>query len=323
MAFEDTANKALIRGQFDLPLIRGWRAEDGQPLSYFGLTGPMVRDLLDWREHLNLRTAVELVGKSPAEKQAANQVVSTMKTTLFVQGLTSGFQVLRGDIEEVIHFGVDADGSVPQCMEEGVPAREADFQYDLVNLDFDGGLYYKNASRRLSRIDAIRRVIERHRGKSFLLMITINVRDTLANEPDRLIGGLVNLHAGTQLEETLRWHLNADEGTRHYKLKMVVPYIVQRFAEPLGFTVVCRPPVFYVGHQRARMLHFAFELRQMHQPLGAVSAQTLLHLSTMPLLNSENGQFVVDRSIPGCPDEPSIREELEFIGADLIVFNNG
>src|SRR5215208_2130579 len=102
MAFEDTPNKAKIRRSWDLPIIERWHTRLARPLSYFGLTGPELRDLRDWKQHVSIKTAVESLGKTKAQRKVADETIGRLLTNIMIHDISSGFQLLRGDIEDVI-----------------------------------------------------------------------------------------------------------------------------------------------------------------------------------------------------------------------------
>ena len=74
---------------------------------------------------------------------------------------------------------------------DGTP-HLARFSYDLVNLDFDGGLGYRSmrAHGTAKRTIAIKKLFERQEGHSFILLLTINVRHTLGEEIQEYLGNL-------------------------------------------------------------------------------------------------------------------------------------
>ncbi len=143
-AFRDTPNKAAIRQQWDQPILARFHDKKGTGLTYFGLPGPDIHDLLDWRDLLDsARTGVESPGHTKMERYEADQTIGRLNLNIMVNGLGSGFQLLVADVEDVIIDGVDSKGNRPQ-KNDGQAAHVAHFRYDLVNLDFDGGLGYTN-----------------------------------------------------------------------------------------------------------------------------------------------------------------------------------
>lgn len=94
-AYANTPNKALIRRCWDLPILEDWHSKVGRPLTYFGLPGPEIHDLLDWRHVLGIRTGVESPGHNKKERGIADEAIGRMNTNIMFNGLSSGFQLLR------------------------------------------------------------------------------------------------------------------------------------------------------------------------------------------------------------------------------------
>ena len=133
--FIGSSAKETARRLWDLPIIRR-RAEVLQTkLSYLGLPRPDLKDLSEWAPFLGQRTAVERLRK-PARQRAIDQDVHRqMLVNVMTGGLSDGFELLRGQIEDII-IGRDVDGEQP-ALSYGDPVR---FHDDLVNLDFVGGI---------------------------------------------------------------------------------------------------------------------------------------------------------------------------------------
>src|ERR1700716_3530357 len=98
MSFADTENKATIRRQWDRALLQHWLQKQRlSHLTYFGLPGPDVHDLIDWNDFLDRRrTGAESVGHTKREQIKAQNDMGRLTTNLFVAGISSGFQLLRG-----------------------------------------------------------------------------------------------------------------------------------------------------------------------------------------------------------------------------------
>jgi hypothetical protein len=290
-AYANTENKAAIRRQWDLPILQQWRSKIGRPLTYFGLPGPDIWDFLDWRQVLDSRrTAVESLGYTAKHCAEAANTIGLLQSNVMIHGISSGFQLLRGDVEDVLLNAVDADRNRPQ-INDGQPAHLARFGYDVVNLDFDGGLGHTDKHGAAKRVRALKKLFERQQGHSFVLLLTINLRDTLGRELETYLKGLQTRDRGPGWTGIIDWYLNRRDGEREYWLKAVVPSFVHVTAELNMFRSTCRPPIFYQGHQRAQLVHFAFELEAQEGSLRSFSAQDDRHLLELPLLRAENGRL--------------------------------
>jgi hypothetical protein len=292
MAFADTPNKAAIRRLWDLPLLEQWHMRLSRGMTYFGLTGPEMHDLLDWKHLIDYKTTVESLGRTKKQRREADETIGRLMTNMMLHGISSGFQILRGDIEDVIINAVDTDGRVPQ-MNDGRPAHLSRFSYDIVNLDFDGGLGYRNRQGAAKRTTAIKKIFERQMGHSFVMLLTINIRDTLGNEIDGYLRDLRSRDRGTGWKDLIDWYLCRPDGEREYKLKAMVPSFIHAIAEPQMFRSMCRPPIVYDGHERARMMHFAFELESQQGNLRSFSQQDDRDLIELPLIRCRDSQFMI------------------------------
>jgi hypothetical protein len=304
MPYVSTANKAAIRQLYDQPIIERWRHEIGRPLAYFGLPGPEICDFLEWGYLLAAeRTAVESPGKNAVERRLASNAGRRMMSNVLANRMSSGFQLLRGDIEDII-IGVLDEKGTPPTRNNGAPVERARFSYDFVNLDFDGGLGYRDKSGKAKRIDAIKKLFERQEGTSFLLLLTLNVRHNLGKAIEQNLADLEKRYEHEELGKVLRWYLKRNR--QDELLKVVVPTLVHAAAELWSFRVSCYPPITYVGHEHARMVHFAFELRAEAANLRSVSDQCERDLITLPLLTCDGGKLTLGGQFPGFQANQSV-----------------
>lgn len=286
MAFADSANKKVIRDQWDLPILTRWSTRAGRNLTYFGLTGPRMLDLLAWSAVLERRRdAVEELPRAKAKREKADEAAAKLQQNAFRHQLADGLEVLRGDIGDIIIDGIDAFGTRPQ-MSDGQAAERARFAYDLHNLDFDGGLgFIVKRTGEAPRVDALKKLIERQKGHDFILMLTVNVRTTLGPNIEDYLQRLNRLPAG----DLTGWYKDRGDGEVDHRLKAVVPLLVRASAEMAGFVAFCHPPVTYVGHESARMVHFCFELTTEDKVFAGVSPQQDAELLRLPLLEAASG----------------------------------
>lgn len=285
MAFADSPNKHAVRSHWDLPILERWRAGLGRQLTYFGLTGPRMLDLIAWREVLDRRRdAVEEFPRDRKKREAADQAAAALQTTAMRKGLSDGLEILRGDVGVIIMDGLDAFGVRPQ-MSDGAADRSR-FTYDLHNLDFDGGLaFIEKKTGSAPRLDAIKKLFERQRGHSFVLMLTINVRNTVGQAIQDFLDRLAAQPAGGAID----WYRERGDGEVEYRLKAIVPLLVRAAAHPQGFRCLSHPPVAYTGHQSARMVHFCFEMTAEDKVFAGVSVQQEADLLRLPMLEAVNG----------------------------------
>jgi hypothetical protein len=311
MPFKNTDNKATIRSNWDLALIKRWHAEVGRPLAYFGLPGPDILDLLEWREYLGKRTGVESPGNTLKQREQADEVIGRLNMNIMAHGISSRFQLLKADIEDVIIEGFDTYGTAPQ-LNDGGSAYLARFRYDVVNLDFNSGLDYRRKAG-ARRIAAIKKLFDRQQGHSFLLFLTVSVRDNLDSQINEYLRELQGRNHGPGWHELMEWHLSWDD--KAVKLKGVVPSLVRNEAESRMFRCSSLPPIVYNGY-KTQMVHFAFKLEKSSGYLRAWSNQDDKALLELPLLRCESGQFQLLQQHPGF-DGSKLEECLGFLPPGL------
>jgi len=316
LAYEDTPNKATIRRAWDLPVLRQKATQLGRSLSYLGLPGPEIRDLIDWRDVLGSRTGVESMGRTRQQRDLFSAVAAQINMNVLARDLSSGFQLLRADIEDVILQGVDENGRVPQLISGGSSAS-AKFLYDVVNLDFDGGIGYVNHQGSSKRASALKKVFERQEGTGFILLLTINVRHTLGGEFEEYIRGMISRAIDAETRQILELCVARPVGQLEYKMKAVVPSFIQSAAELRMFESRCLPLIVYEGHKRAKMVHFVFVLQHKPGNLKHYGTQNDRDLVSLPLIRCSGGTLQLDLSQPGCREPSSYAAQLDFLDNDL------
>ncbi len=296
--FEESLNKAVIRQLWDRPIIQQWSERLGNPLSYFGLPGPSIGDILDWRPYLGYCTGVERLRNEKKQREEDLNVHRLIHKNVLLSELDE-FQLLLGYIEDIILNGVDLVRARPR-MSMGDHALLASFHYDLVNLDFLGGMGYlggigntEKKTKKARRIQALKKILERQSGADFLLMLTLNVRDNIDDELVRYLEGVQHEAINEQMRETLQWYATRQKGMKEYRLKATVPLFIQREGEVCGFDCFCYPPIAYTGSGSARMVHFVFELTDTNTILHAHSQQRVSEVVNLPILGVNEGTLQV------------------------------
>jgi hypothetical protein len=281
--FEESPNKVAVRQVWDLPIIQRWSERLGRPLSYFGLPGPSISDILDWRPYLGYCTGVERLRKEKKQKDEDLEVHRLIHKNVLLSGVDE-FQLLLGDIEDIIQDGVDQARLRPR-MAIGDHPLLSSFCYDLANLDFLGGIGYKGEkTRKVRRTQALQKFLERQRGTDFLLILTLNVRDNIDDELIRYLEGAQYEAESEQVRSILHWYATCKAGMKEYRLKATVPLFIQREGEVCGFDCFCYPPLVYTGSGAARMVHFVFELTDAKTILHAHSRQRIAEVVNLPLI---------------------------------------
>jgi|SRR5579883_3116366 hypothetical protein len=291
--FEGSSNKALIRQLWDLPIVRQWSERCGHPLSYFGLPGPSIEDILDWRSYLGYCTGVERLRDEKKEREEDLNVHRLIHKNVLLNEIDE-FQLLLGYVENIILDGVDQVRIHPRMSTNEHPLVSS-FHYDLVNLDFLGGMGYKKdkKTKKSRRVEAIKKLLERQRETNFLFMLTLNVRDQIDGELIRYLIGAKQEIGSQQLQDILDWYVNCGRGMKEYRLKATVPLFIRKEGEVCGFDCFCYPPIAYIGSGSARMVHFIFELTDTDTILHAHSKQKAADVMKLPLIAVKDGRLQV------------------------------
>jgi hypothetical protein len=294
--FKDTANKSVIRTRWSLPIIQEYARQLGRPLNYFGMPGPRVLDLIAWKGSLGLKTAVQIVRSGRQQREEDSEAVSNILMNAANAGVATQFQLLRGAVEDVILNGIDIDGAKPSLaqMQKGDQVR---FTYDLFNLDFEGGIHYKAASTKRGnsgslRLKALEKLFERQQGHDFLLFLTLNVRDTLGDEPIKYLLETAERCANKAVQEVVQWTVALSDGNKHIQLATWLPIYIKEQAEIHQFACESLPPISYEGCDRARMVHFTFLCAYVpDRNLRVASPQGYPDLVALPILQAADDQL--------------------------------
>ncbi len=290
--FEESLNKIVVRQLWDLPILQQWSERLEHPLSYFGLPGPSIGDILDWRSYLGYCTGVERLRNEKKQREEDLNVHRLIHKNVALNDLDE-FQLLLGDIEDIILHG-EVQVRVRPRMSAGDHPLLIAFRYDLVNLDFLGGMGHKGEkTRRARRVEALKKILERQSGTDFILVLTLNVRDKIDDELIRYLEGAQHEAIEEQMREILHWYATRQKGMKEYRLKATVPLFIRREGEVCGFDCFCYPPVVYTGSGSARMVHFVFELTDTNTILHAHSRQRISEVVNLPLLGVNKGTLQV------------------------------
>ncbi|MBS3094387.1 hypothetical protein J4474_01855 [Candidatus Pacearchaeota archaeon] len=153
-----TKNKQKVR-EMNLLLIKDFYNESGSKLKYFGLPSEEMQDIYFWKDYLSSIGAVER-GTRGQEFIKQHDLVLTS----FLLGISDKLELYRGDMDDILIYGKDYFGN------------KIDYPYQLVNMDYTGGLFYKEDKDKSKRIDSIKSLL-RNQAKfrqDFILLITCN-----------------------------------------------------------------------------------------------------------------------------------------------------
>ena len=259
-----------------------------------------MHDVIDWRDLLTRDvTAVEEPGRHFYDNLSRMYDVA--------RAIDVDFELLRAKVEMVIIRGTDLDNVRPRRV--SIVEGRYRFAYDVVNLDFDGGL-----GNVLARHRAIQALFAAQQQTAFTLLITYNVRHqvhvAVAQELQNLrsqLGGdgdrAIDWYAATERPETLR-------------LKAIVPAIVAASAAAVQLDCVAYPPVRYIGHKKATMMHFVFDMSPRAKAFRG-HTQSSRDLVTLPLIDVVDGNLHVSKQQDPLYNEPRCEAALGFLPAEV------
>lgn len=270
-----TANKQKMR-ELDLQLIMKYFEASKGSLHYFGLPGESIRDILFWNEYFASFVAVER--GEPGEEVILQH---NLLLSAFKHGIANQLHLLRGDLDTILQLSRDTyNNSVP-------------YPFDVINLDYCGGVIYKDGAERAIRADSIAEMIRNQslRNHNFLLFLTCNLDNDDHGEIQKvLIDTQQDLKkVGTDVGKTIQAYLRHPR--QEARLKVYVPYLVWNLATA---TYRCETfkPICYLGNKNTHMMHFSFWMeRSVKYTAGRPNRQSFVHLLNLPVFECIDGQL--------------------------------
>jgi hypothetical protein len=201
--------------------------------------------------------------------------------TAFTHGLMSKTTLLRGDIDAITLRGRDDDGN-----DIGHP-------FDIVSLDYSGGLFYRGADGESPRLQAIRKVVERQARSlhDYVLFISSN----LDNHGDaEVTATLANIktdlnRAGRDGTAVMAAYLSHE--MPEAKLKLYVPYFIGQSAAAHSYQCETEKVIFYQGNRRAHMMNFRFYLKpDLRTTAPRSPKEPIWEIVNAPLVEIRNGR---------------------------------
>ncbi len=237
-------NKGTVRSLQRNTIERFLQAKLGD-LRYFGLPSSALGDALDWAALFREFIAVER-GEEGKEWDLQHELA----LQAFRTGLSGKIRLLRGDIDLIIKKGKD------------LFLNRLVFPFDVVSLDYSGGLFYRGKTGDLERLKTIEALLARQGEKraDFVLLVSCNldqvdqreVRETIENIRTDLsrYGILADKVIDAYLAHT------RDEA----RLKIYIPYSVNYLAAKYHYNCETEKVIFYEGNAKTPMMAFRFHL---------------------------------------------------------------
>ena len=216
-----------------------------QDLRYFGLPSSALADAIAWQEIFSEFVAVER-----GEEGKEWELQHDLELQAFRSGISDRVTQLRGDIDVIIARGKDKFGN------------KVKFPFDIVSLDYSGGLFYKDRKGDKLRLQAIARLIERQAKakQPTILMISCNLDAVDAGEIKGALGNMRTelVRYGTRADEVLNAYLS--DPRDEVRLKLYVPYFVNQEAAKHHCHCETQNVIVYDGNKGVRMMAFRFIL---------------------------------------------------------------
>jgi hypothetical protein len=259
--FHTNENKDFLRDICDREAVRVWQQSVvKQKLKYLGLPAAEMLDIVSWEPFLGTFTAIE--------REENQQHLMFLRAN--VNDIEHRMRSLYGEFDEILISGRDRYGHSP------------DWPFDLINLDYFGGLVYSN----LARPKAIKKVIENQSNyrHNFLLIITQHLRDgdtigakaTLLEDIRRSIKNVcVDQNVMRLIDEVMDWF--ADPRTPDIARQgLYMNVFLRDQGEAEQFDVKCQPAIHYIGTGHSSMIHFVTEFRHRGDAAHRIASEQSL-----------------------------------------------
>lgn len=277
--FRSNANKDYLRTNYDKPLVAAWFTSRRQRLHYLGLPGPEMLDIVEWEQYIGAFSTIE--------RSENEQHFMFLKAN--VRDIEHRLHSLYGEFDEILLTGRDKYKHAPQ------------WPYDLVNLDFYGGLLYQN----LSRPRALKKLIENQDAysRSFLLVITCHVRDgDLGGEKATFLDDLEakitrDFAAPNASKEWFAWYRSSST-LDTARQSLYLNTFLHDEGEAAHFKVECRTPILYSGTGGSWMLHWVATFDHQWGAHRAVSTQSLIDVANLGFKQLADGRLFEPVSLP-------------------------
>lgn len=251
-------------------------------MKYLGLPAWEMLDIIEWQEYLSRFTTIE--------REENQQHLMFLKAN--VTNVEHRLFCLYGNFDEILLTGRDRYG------------KQLDWPYDLMNLDYFGGLIYQN----LSRPKALRKLIQNQSiyERGFMLIITQQLRDGdaagermkfLDDLAKSLKGGVIESSLHPAIDNVIDWYRRADipDAARQ---ALYMNFFLRDCGESEHFNVKCRPPIIYSGSGGAWMIHFVTDFSSRGGVAHRVASdQSIIDLINLGLMELKDGNFAQTRFV--------------------------
>lgn len=278
-------NKQVVRDLQCEFIVKYLSARRGL-LTYFGLPSSSLEDIVQWSPLLDHITAVER-GQAGEGWRLQNELLANA----FHHGILSKLTLLRGDIDQIIVDGKDTFGNSPQ------------WPFDVVSLDYSGGLFYRNRENSPIRLEALKSMFARQGSgpaSSFVFLLSFNldsVDQHEVRESVKIIGRDLERFGHTTGAVIDAYLKHPKDQAR---LKLYVPHLVGQLAVQYQFECESGPPIIYLGNREIEMMAFRFYIRKSARTFAPrLPGERLHQIVNRKMIGITNGtQAITNLNLP-------------------------
>lgn len=270
-----TKNKQVVR-DLQGETIRRYLKDKLGNIRYFGLPSDEMKDIIDWERFFSEFLVAER-GIAPDNWERQHFLM----LSAFKNKVLSKLVLLRGDIDRIILDGKDDHGNI------------VNYPFDVITLDYSGGLLYRDKQGEQYRLAAIRELVYKqgqHKA-DYLLFVSSNLDNCKDAEVQKTLQNIKTelLRYGANAEEIIGAYLNHEDDEA--RLKIYVPYFVNQVAASTNYNCETNNAIFYLGNQNTRMMSFRFWLE--HDPRTTAPRfprERLVQIINNPMIEIKEGE---------------------------------
>lgn len=269
-----TRNKQVVR-DLQLRNIQNRLKDKLGDIRYFGLPSDEMKDVIDWKPLFSEFVAVERgIEPKPWEKQ------HILMLNAFKNEILLKTRLLRGDIDEIILRRKDEYGNA------------VDYPFDVVSLDYSGGLLYRNSKNQQYRLKAIRELITKQgeHKKNYLLFISSNLDNCRDGEVIKCIRNIETelVRYGSNAKEIISAFLEHE--LDEVRLKVYIPHFVNQISALMNYNCETEKTIFYLGNKDTRMMNFRFWLQYDSRTTAPrFPRERLVRIINIPMIEIKDG----------------------------------
>jgi len=291
-----TANKNLIRGKWNMPLIKFLSKKVNEKLIYIGLPSSDADDIAQWLEHIKSVIAFQCreYGQYSKPTQTRELILKLEEflRQLERQGKIDDFIVYDGYLEVVIIKGFDNS------------PKEIEFRTDrfitLYNLDFCNDIASpieyidKNGdTQKVYKFNAIQRLLEIQKSLSkisnkFIFFLTVH-----CSYEGKELQDFINDPPNEFIRDYIKKYLNLKGHKKNAEIvRLFVCNNIQTYFRANSFSYHILPVIKYEGIKNTPLLHFAvLGVHSNPTAEGVANYQTLDEVIKQKLITINSEQF--------------------------------